>query len=469
MQGQRTLYDKIWDSHVVEDKGDGFALLYVDCLVLDDHTSPQAFDALRQAGRSVRRPEATFAVVDHNAPLPAGIGQAADAQGLLQIRTLESNAKAFGIACWSIGDSRQGISHVVAPEQGLVQPGMVVVCGDSHAVTYGALGTLGVGVGTTELGHVLATQTLVCRRAATMRLTIEGRLAGGVTSKDLVLAIVGRLGSAGAAGFALEFAGSAVQVLSVEERMTLCNMSVELGAVAALVAPDEKVFDYLHGRPFAPKAPLQHRAESFWRTLASDADARFDREIAFDARTVAPQVTWGTSPEHVIAVSERIPDPADAADRVQREAMMRALDYMGLTPGEPVTGTPIDKVFIGSCTNGRIEDLRAAAAIARGRTIARHVHALVVPGSGLVKAQAEREGLAAVFRDAGFDWRDPGCSMCLGMNGEVLGPGERCASTTSRNFEGRQGPGGRTHLVSPPMAAAAAVAGRIVDVRTFSS
>ncbi|MFO1086846.1 MAG: 3-isopropylmalate dehydratase large subunit [Reyranellaceae bacterium] len=461
----RTLYDKIWDSHVVEDKGDGYALLYVDGHLLDEHSSAQAFDGLRASGRLVRRPTATLAVVDHNAPTTDRASGVADPQTRLQIETLERNARQFGVPCFSIDDRRQGISHVVGPEQGFVQPGMSIVCGDSHTATHGAFGALAFGIGTSEVEHVLASQTVVARRSRTLRLTVDGDLAAGVSTKDLMLAIIGRLGTAGATGHVIEYRGSTIDRLSMEGRMTVCNMSIEAGAPSGLIAPDETTFAYLEGRPYAPKADVWPRAVAFWRGLKSDPGARFGREVTIEASDLEPQVTWGTSPEHVVPVSGHVPDPNDEPDRARRAALARSLDYMGLLAGEPVSGIRIDKVFIGSCTNGRIEDLRAAASIAKGRKVAGHVHALVVPGSGPVKAEAEREGLDRVFRDAGFDWREPGCSMCLAMNADRLLPGERCASTSSRNFEGRQGAGGRTHLVSPQMAAAAAVQGRIADVR----
>ncbi|HSI00357.1 MAG TPA: 3-isopropylmalate dehydratase large subunit [Reyranella sp.] len=453
MTAPRTLYDKIWDAHVVEDRGGGHALLYVDGHLLDEHTSAQAFAALGATGRAVRRPAATLAVVDHNAPLPAH--GPADAGSLLQIATLVRNARESGVPLFSIGDPRQGISHVVGPEQGFVQPGMTVACGDSHASTYGAFGAIGLGIGTTEIEHVLASQTLVARRARTLRLTIEGELPFGVAAKDLALAIVGVLGAGGATGHAIEYAGELMRRLSMEARMTVANMAIEAGAPVGLVAPDEATFAWLRGRPCAPSGHVWDKAVALWRTLRTDEGARFDREVTFDAGALVPQVTWGTSPQEVIAVTGRVPGTASR----------RSLDYMGLAAGQPIAGTPIDRVFIGSCTNGRIEDLRVAAAIVRGRRLANGVRALVVPGSGLVKAAAEAEGIDRLFRESGFDWRPPGCSMCLAMNADRLAPGERCASTSSRNFEGRQGPGGRTHLMSPAMAAAAAISGRIVDVR----
>jgi 3-isopropylmalate/(R)-2-methylmalate dehydratase large subunit len=465
MSAPRTLYDKIWRSHLVEDKGDGFALLYMDAHLLDEHTSAPAFEGLRARSMGVRRPASTIAVVDHCAPTLDRAHGVADARSRLLIEALERNVAQFGVTYFALDDARQGITHVVGPEQGLALPGATIACGDSHVSTHGALGALSFGIGTSEIEHVLASQTLLVRRSGTMRVELSGRLATGVSAKDLIMALVGRIGAAGAQGHAVEFAGPLVRTLSMEGRLTLSNMSVEAGATAALIAPDEITFAYLQGRPYAPQGELWDKAVAHWRTLRSDDGAGFDRELAFDASDLAPQVTWGTSPQHVVPVTGRVPDPNDEPDRDRRRAMLRSLDYMGLVAGAPLIGTRIDKVFIGSCTNGRIEDVRAAAAVARGRTVAGHVQALVVPGSGLVKQQAEREGLDRVLRAAGFEWRDPGCSMCLAMNEDRLLPGERSASTSNRNFEGRQGPGGRTHLVSPAMAAAAAVRGAIADVR----
>lgn len=480
--GPQTLYEKIWRSHVVEedvveDRGDGFALLYMDAHLLDEHSSAQAFDGLRAKGLGVRKPAATLAVVDHCAPTrdrPAhihdtGIADAGivDAGARQLIEAMASNAAQFSVPYFGLNDPRQGISHVVGPEQGLALPGTTVACGDSHVSTHGALGALGFGIGTSEVEHVLASQTLLARRARTMRIDIAGTLAAGTSAKDLILALIGRLGTAGATGHVVEFTGPLVRALSMEARLTLANMSVELGAPSALIAPDDTTFAWLKGRPQAPREAMWDKAVAFWRGLRSDDGAAFDREFSFDASGLAPQVTWGTSPQDVVEVSARVPDPLDERDPVRRRAMLRSLDYMGLRAGMPMIGTRIDKVFIGSCTNGRIEDLRAAAAIARGRRVAGAVRALVVPGSGLVKRQAEREGLDRVFREAGFEWREPGCSMCLAMNEDRLQPGERCASTSNRNFEGRQGTGGRTHLLSPAMAAAAAVNGAIVDVREY--
>ena len=463
----KTLYEKIWRSHVVEERGDGFALLYMDAHLLDEHSSAPAFDGLRAKGLGVRKPAATLAVVDHCAPTRDRAARITDAGTQLLIEAMARNAAQFAVPFFGLDDSRQGISHVVGPEQGLALPGATVACGDSHVSTNGALGALGFGIGTSEVEHVLASQTLLARRARTMRIDITGALAAGTSAKDLILALIGRFGTAGASGHVVEFTGPLVRALSMEGRLTLANMSVELGAPSALIAPDETTLAWLKGRPQAPREAMWDRAVAFWRGLRSDPGAAFDREVSFDAAGLAPQVTWGTSPQDVVDVTARVPDPADERDPVRRRAMLRSLDYMGLRAGAPMIGTRIDRVFIGSCTNGRIEDLRAAAAIARGRKVAATVQALVVPGSGLVKRQAEREGLDRVFRDAGFEWREPGCSMCLAMNEDRLQPGERCASTSNRNFEGRQGAGGRTHLLGPAMAAAAAVTGALADVREY--
>jgi 3-isopropylmalate/(R)-2-methylmalate dehydratase large subunit len=467
MSGPRTLYDKIWQSHVVEEQDDGTVLLYIDCHLLLEVTSPQAFEGLRAAGRRVRRPQATVAVADHNVPTTDRSRGIADPLSRHQVETLERNTREFGVPFYGMNDIRQGIVHVIGPEQGFTQPGMTVVCGDSHTATHGAFGALAFGIGTSEVEHVLATQTLISTRSKNMRITVDGELGFGVTAKDLVLAVIGTIGTAGGTGHVIEYAGSAIRQLSMEGRMTVSNMSIEAGARAGLIAPDETTFAYLKGRPQAPPAEAWEKAVGEWRTLPSDAGARYDHEIAFAAATIEPQVTWGTSPQDVVPIGARVPDPADAGDAGRQAAMARSLAYMGLSPGMPMTDVRIDKVFIGSCTNSRIEDLRAAAAIVQGRRAAAHVQALVVPGSGLIKRQAEREGLDRIFREAGFEWREPGCSMCLAMNDDRLKPGERCAATSNRNFEGRQGYGGRTHLVSPAMAAAAAVSGRLTDVRDF--
>jgi 3-isopropylmalate/(R)-2-methylmalate dehydratase large subunit len=461
----RTLYDKIWDDHVVEVSDDGTALLYIDRHLVHEVTSPQAFEGLRIAGRKVHAPQRTLAVVDHNVPTTDRSLGIEEPESRLQVETLAENAAAFGIEYFNELDRRQGIVHIVGPEQGFTLPGMTIVCGDSHTSTHGAFGALAHGIGTSEVEHVLATQTLRTRKGKNMRVTVDGTLPKGVTAKDIILSIIGTIGTAGGTGYVIEYAGEAIRSLSMEGRMTVCNMSIEGGARAGMIAPDETTFQYIAGRPRAPKGEAFDRALDHWRMLPSDDGARFDREVSLDAASLPPVVTWGTSPEAVVAVDGVVPDPAGVADPQKRRAMERALEYMGLTPGTPITDIRIDKVFLGSCTNARIEDLRAAAAVVAGQRIAEGVSAMVVPGSGLVKAQAEEEGLDRIFREAGFDWREPGCSMCLGMNPDRLAPGERCASTSNRNFEGRQGYRGRTHLVSPAMAAAAAVAGRFVDIR----
>ena len=465
MDKPRTLFDKIWESHLVHVQDDGTCLLYIDRHLVHEVTSPQAFEGLRMSGLKVRRPEATLAVADHNVPTTDRSAGIDDAESRIQVETLEANCAEFGIACFSMTDVRQGIVHVIGPEQGMTLPGTTTVCGDSHTATHGAFGALAFGIGTSEVEHVLATQTLLQRPARNMRISVEGTLAPAVTAKDLILAIIGEIGAAGGTGHVIEYAGDAVRGLSMEGRMTICNMSIEAGARAGLIAADEVTFAYLKGRPMAPKGGAWEAAEVFWRTLVTDAGALYEREVTIDASEIAPQVTWGTSPQDVAPVTGAVPDPADVADEGRRRAMERALAYMALDPGTPLAGIKLDKVFIGSCTNARIEDLRAAARIVEGRRVADGVQAMVVPGSGLVKLQAEEEGLDRVFRDAGFEWREPGCSMCLAMNADRLLPGERCASTSNRNFEGRQGRGGRSHLMSPAMAAAAAIEGRIADVR----
>jgi 3-isopropylmalate/(R)-2-methylmalate dehydratase large subunit len=464
----RTLFDKIWDAHVVERLPDGTAILYIDRHLIHEVTTPQAFEGLRAAGRKVRRPEATLAVVDHNVPTDStrytGIEEPESA---LQVATLERNVRAFGVPYIPLDDQRQGIVHVIGPELGLSQPGMTIVCGDSHTSTHGALGALAFGIGTSEVEHVLATQTLLQKPAKNMRITVDGTLGFGCSAKDIVLAIIGKIGTAGGTGHVIEYAGEAIRALDMAGRMTVCNMSIEAGARAGMIAPDETTFAYVKGRPFAPKGEAWEKALAWWKSLPSDPGARFDREVTLNAADIAPMVTWGTNPEAVVPVTGRVPNPADEPDPAKRAQMQRMLEYMGLTPGAPIAGTPVDVVFIGSCTNSRIEDIRAAAAVARGRRVAEGVRALVVPGSGLVKKQAEEEGLDRVLKEAGFEWREAGCSMCLGMNPDKLTPGQRCASTSNRNFEGRQGPGGRTHLLSPAMAAAAALAGRLADVREW--
>lgn len=464
----RTLFDKIWDAHVVEALPDGTAVLYIDKHLTHEVTSPQAFEGLRLAGRKVRRPDATIAVVDHNIATDASrYGTIEDPESRTQVETLEANVKAFGIPYIPLTDKRQGIVHVIGPELGLSLPGMTIVCGDSHTSTHGAMGALAFGIGTSEVEHVLATQTLLQKPAKNMRVTVDGKLPAGCTAKDIVLAIIGRIGTAGGTGHVIEFAGEAIRALDMAGRMTVCNMSIEAGARAGMVAPDQTTFDYVKGRPFAPKGEAYDRAVAWWSTLPSDEGAVFDKEVTLDAATIVPQMTWGTSPEDVLPVTGSVPNPADIADEARRAQVQRMVDYMGLTPGQKLTDLKVDVVFVGSCTNSRIEDIRAAAAIAKGRKVASHVRALVVPGSGLVKEAAEAEGLDKILLEAGFEWREAGCSMCLGMNPDKLKPGQRSASTSNRNFEGRQGMGGRTHLVSPAMAAAAAIAGHFVDVRDY--
>ena len=464
----KTLYDKLWDAHLVRQDSDGTSLIYIDRHLVHEVTSPQAFEGLRLAGRKPWRVEANLATADHNVPTTDRHKGIADPVSRLQVDTLDRNCADFGITEFGMGDVRQGIVHVVGPEQGATLPGMTVVCGDSHTSTHGAFGALAFGIGTSEVEHVLATQCLIQKKSRAMLVSVDGRVGAGVTAKDIVLAIIGEIGTAGGTGYAIEFGGEAIRDLSVEGRMTVCNMAIEAGARAGFVAVDDKTIAYVKGRPFAPPTDLWDRAEACWRTLHSDDGAVFDREVHIVASAIEPQVTWGTSPEMVVPVGAGVPDPAAAEDPVKAEGMRRALDYMGLAVGTPITDIFLDKVFIGSCTNSRIEDLRAAAAVVEGRKVSDRIKlAMVVPGSGLVKQQAEAEGLDRVFLDAGFEWREPGCSMCLAMNADRLEPGERCASTSNRNFEGRQGKGGRTHLVSPAMAAAAAVAGRFVDVRTF--
>jgi len=466
----RSLYDKLWDSHVVRTEADGATLLYIDRHLVHEVTSPQAYEGLRLAGRKPWRASSIVATADHNTPTTDWDKGIRDPISRTQVETLDANIHATGAkAYFPFRDKRQGIVHVIGPEQGATLPGMTIVCGDSHTSTHGAFAALAFGIGTSEVEHVLATQCLVTKKAKAMLIRADGRLPTGVASKDLALAVIGRIGTAGGTGHAIEFGGSTISALSMEGRMTVCNMSIEAGARAGMVGVDDKTIEYLRGRPFAPAGPLWDRAVAHWRTLLSDEGAPFDTVITIDATTVSPQVTWGTSPEMVIPIEGRVPDPDRERDAARREGIERALHYMGLTPNTPIGDVRIDKVFIGSCTNSRIEDLRIAAGIVRGRRIAANVRlALVVPGSGVVKAQAEREGLDQVFRAAGFEWREPGCSMCLAMNDDRLEPGERCASTSNRNFEGRQGAGGRTHLVSPAMAAAAAIAGHFVDVRRLA-
>ena len=468
--GSQTLYDKLWERHLVHEEADGTALIYIDRHLVHEVTSPQAFDGLRDAGRKPWRVGSILATADHNVPTTQGRGLIADPISRLQVDTLDDNMHAFGIVQYfPMSDTRQGIVHVIGPEQGATLPGMTVVCGDSHTSTHGAFAALAFGIGTSEVEHVLATQCLLMKKAKAMLVKVEGALAKGVTAKDIALAVIGTIGTAGGTGYAIEFGGSAIRALSMEGRMTVCNMAIEAGARAGMVAVDDTTIDYLRDRPFAPKGELFQMAIVDWRGLRSDIDAKFDKVVEVDATLVEPQVTWGTSPEMVTAVGNSVPDPADESDPTRRHGIERALKYMGLVANTLITDIRLDKIFIGSCTNSRIEDLRAAADLVRGHRVASTIKlALVVPGSGLVKAQAEREGLDKVFTDAGFEWREPGCSMCLGMNDDKLAAGERCASTSNRNFEGRQGPGGRTHLVSPQMAAAAAIAGHFVDVRKLA-
>ncbi len=464
MTTPRTLFDKIFDAHLVHEAEDGTCLLYIDRHLVHEVTSPQAFEGLRTAGRKVAHPEATLAVADHNVPTTKDRLQGIkDETSRIQVQTLEDNTREFGITYYKMDDNRQGVENIVGPEQGFTLPGATIVCGDSHTSTHGAFGALAFGIGTSEVEHVLATQTLIQKRAKNMRVTVDGELPNGVTAKDITLAIIGKLGTAGGTGFVIEYAGSTIRGLSMEGRMTVCNMSIEAGARAGLIAPDEKTFEYLRGRPMAPKE--FDAAVNYWKTLPTDAGAKFDVELTLNAADIAPQVTWGTSPQDVLPITGKVPALTDFPEG-QRDTVARSLDYMGLTSGTPLDQIAIDKVFIGSCTNGRIEDFRAVAAVVKGRKVAANVKlAMIVPGSGLVKEQAEAEGLDKIFTDAGFEWREAGCSMCLAMNNDRLSPNERCASTSNRNFEGRQGRGGRTHLMSPAMAAAAAVVGTLTDVR----
>ena len=465
----KTLYDKIWDAHVVHQADDGACVLYIDRHLVHEVTSPQAFEGLRMTGRKVRRPEATLAVPDHNVPTTADrLKEIADEESRIQVETLRTNAKEFGVELFDVNDVRQGIVHIVGPEQGLTQPGMTIVCGDSHTATHGAFGALAHGIGTSEVEHVLATQTLIQQKSKNMKVEVTGELGAGVTAKDVTLSIIGETGTAGGTGHVIEYMGPVIEALSMEGRMTVCNMAIEGGARAGLVAPDEKTLAYLQGRPKAPKGAAWEMAAAYWRTLKSDPGAKYDREIILDGASIAPVVTWGTSPEDVLPITATVPHPEDFKDPGKQEAARRALRYMGLNPGVKLEEVEIDTVFIGSCTNGRIEDLREVAKVMEGRKVKEGLRAMVVPGSGLVRAQAEEEGIADKLIEAGFDWRFAGCSMCLAMNPDQLTVGERCASTSNRNFEGRQGKGGRTHLMSPAMAAAAAVTGRLTDVRHFS-
>ena len=464
-----TLYDKIWNDHLVHQQDDGTALLFVDRHLIHEVTSPQAFEGLREANRKIRNPNLTLAVVDHNIPTTDRSKGIADEDSRIQIETLDKNCKEFGVQLFGVDDKRQGIVHIVGPEQGFTQPGTVIVCGDSHTATHGAFGSLAFGIGTSEVEHVLATQTLVQKKAKNFRVNVNGKLAIGVTSKDVILQIIGKIGTAGGTGYVIEYAGSLISDLSVENRMTICNMTIEGGARAGLIQPDQKIFDYLKGRPMSPKNENWDKALEYWKTLKTDGDAKFDKEINLTADDIVPMVTWGTSPQDVAPIDGKVPNPKNESDIDRRNSIDRSLQYMGLKADVAVKDIKIDTVFIGSCTNGRIEDLREAAEILKDKKKAAHVHAMVVPGSGLVKEQAEQEGLDKIFINSGFEWREPGCSMCLAMNADKLKPEERCASTSNRNFEGRQGRGGRTHLVSPGMAAAAAIAGNLDDVRKYQN
>jgi 3-isopropylmalate/(R)-2-methylmalate dehydratase large subunit len=461
----KTLYDKIWENHLVHEQSDGTSLIYVDRHLVHEVTSPQAFEGLRLQKRKVRRPELTLAVPDHNVPTTDRSKGINDEDSRIQVETLRKNCKDFGVELFDVNDKRQGIVHIIGPEQGFTQPGTVIVCGDSHTATHGAFGALAFGIGTSEVEHVLATQTLMQKKSKNLRINVNGNLPMGVTAKDVILKIIGTIGTAGGTGYVIEFAGDVIKNLSMEERMTVCNMTIEAGARAGLIAPDEKTFSYLKGKTMSPKGENWNKAIEFWKTLYSDKDCKFDKEINIDGKNIEPLVTWGTSPQDVSPVTGVVPDPENEKNEDRKMAMKRSLDYMGLKANTKISDIKIDKIFIGSCTNGRIEDLRLAADLLKGKRIAKNVSAMVVPGSGLVKEQAEKEGLDKIFKNAGFEWREPGCSMCLGMNPDQLKPKERCASTSNRNFEGRQGRGGRTHLVSPGMAIAAAIKGRLTDVR----
>jgi len=464
-----TLYDKIWNDHLVDQQDDGTSLLFVDRHLVHEVTSPQAFEGLRNSKRKVRHPELTLAVADHNVPTTDRSKGIADEESKIQVDTLEANCKEFEVQLFGMDDKRQGIVHIIGPEQGFTQPGTVIVCGDSHTATHGAFGSLAFGIGTSEVEHVLATQTLVQKKAKNFRINVNGKLPIGVTSKDVILQIIGKIGTAGGTGCVIEYAGDLITSLSVEQRMTICNMTIEGGARAGLIAPDQKIFDYLKGKPMSPKGDKWDRAVEYWKTLKTDEGAVFDKEINLDASEISPMITWGTSPQDVITIDEKVPNPDNEKDEDRKNSIERSLNYMGLKPNMSAKDIKIDKVFIGSCTNGRIEDLREAAKILKDKKISSNVHAMVVPGSGLVKEQAEQEGLDKIFVESGFEWREPGCSMCLAMNADKLKPEERCASTSNRNFEGRQGRGGRTHLVSPGMAAAAAISGSLDDVRKYQN
>tara|TARA_Y100000590_G_scaffold199406_1_gene226431 strand:- start:1583 stop:2986 length:1404 start_codon:yes stop_codon:yes gene_type:complete len=465
----QTLYDKIWKEHMVHQQDDGTTLLYVDRHLIHEVTSPQAFEGLRLSKRFVRKPNLTLAVADHNVPTTNRSEGIDDKESKIQVEALEKNCKEFGINLFDMKDKRQGIVHIIGPEQGFTQPGTVIVCGDSHTATHGAFGALAFGVGTSEVEHVLATQTLIQKKSKNLRVNVVGRLSVGVTSKDVILQTIGKIGTAGGTGMVIEYSGSVIENLNMEQRMTICNMSIEAGARAGLIAPDNKTIEYLKGKPMSPKNSNWDQAVEYWSKLKSDSEAKFDREVEINGNDISPMVTWGTSPQDVVSITDSVPDPEKEKDQEKKDSMNRSLNYMGLEPNTKMTDIKVDRIFIGSCTNGRIIDLRDAAKILKGKKIAKHVSAMVVPGSGLVKQQAEQEGLDKVFKEAGFDWREPGCSMCLAMNADKLNPKERCASTSNRNFEGRQGRGGRTHLVSPAMAAAAAIEGHLADVRKFNN
>ena len=463
----KTIYDKIWNEHLVHQQSDGTSLLFVDRHLIHEVTSPQAFEGLRNSKRKVRQPKLTLAVADHNVPTTDRSKGILDKESKLQVDTLEKNCKEFGVQLFGMNDKRQGIVHIIGPEQGFTQPGTIIVCGDSHTATHGAFGSLAFGIGTSEVEHVLATQTLVQKKSKNFRINVNGKLSVGVTSKDVILQIIGKIGTAGGTGYVIEYAGNVISSLSVEQRMTICNMTIEGGARAGLIQPDEKIFKYLKDKPMSPKKDNWDKAMDYWNSLKSDSDANFDKEITLDGKDILPMVTWGTSPQDVVSIDGKVPNPKNETNEDKKNSIERSLKYMGLKPDTAIKEIKIDKVFIGSCTNGRIEDLRDAAKILKDRKVANHVYAMVVPGSGLVKEQAEQEGLDKIFKDSGFDWREPGCSMCLAMNADKLKPEERCASTSNRNFEGRQGRGGRTHLVSPAMAAAAAISGTLDDVRKY--
>ena len=465
----KTLYDKIWNEHLVHQQEDGTSLLFVDRHLIHEVTSPQAFEGLRNSKRKVRQPNLTLAVADHNVPTTDRSKGISDEESKIQVDTLEANCKEFGIQVFGMNDKRQGIVHIIGPEQGFTQPGTIIVCGDSHTATHGAFGALAFGIGTSEVEHVLATQTLVQKKSKNLRINVNGSLPIGVTSKDVILQIIGTIGTAGGTGYVIEYAGNLISSLSVENRMTICNMTIEGGARAGLIEPDQKVFDYLKDKPMSPKKENWEKALEYWNSLKSDNGAQFDKEVNLNAKDIKPMVTWGTSPQDVLTIDQNVPNPEHEVDQDKKNSIERSLKYMGLNPNTKIKDIKIDKVFIGSCTNGRIEDLREAAKILKNKKIAKHVNAMVVPGSGLVKQQAEQEGLDKIFINSGFEWREPGCSMCLAMNADKLKPGERCASTSNRNFEGRQGRGGRTHLVSPGMAAAAAISGNLDDVRKYQN